>query len=63
MKTIFEQTVAECKICLQPTCEQYKRGEYYYCADHYEKESPQEKRENEKNRIELEKHKKFVATL
>jgi hypothetical protein len=63
MKNVFEHKKASCSICSEPTDERYKRNDIYYCADHYEKESVEEQRENEKNRIELAKHKKFVAGL
>jgi len=61
MKRVFEHREASCKICSEPTDERYRIGEYFYCADHYEKE--REKPETEKMHIELSKHKKFVSHL
>lgn len=63
MKRVFEKIKAVCRICGEPTDERYKIGDKFYCADHFQKESIEEKRGNRENEIALKKHKKFVAGL
>jgi hypothetical protein len=61
MKEIFNNTKAQCFICNSPVDGRYKRGDRYYCASDYERTSPEELIENDKQEREYQFYKKLVS--
>lgn len=49
MKKLFDKIKAYCEICNTPLngVNLYQWGDKFYCAEHYERESPQEKQAND----------------
>ena len=63
MQRVFPYGEVRCKICNEPTTGEYRRGENFYCADHFEKTSVQELIANNNWDIIRKRFRRFFANL